>query len=400
MRGWAIALTHYEKKSLKLFLGTYLGSSFVLMLVISVLAFNYEKNEKIKMIRMDMDKMASKIASEVVALHMQTHGDYHNALSALISRYKDASIALFDSKKRVLYSNIPESADLIKNHKEAGFFSFKGEYYLITDETFAHLGVAKMLFKNSKPLHFSSLYRNMVLVFVVAFLCVIGVSVFLGRLFLKPIRNEITRIDHFLKNTTHELNTPMSALVLSLKTLEDNQQHRRIKIAIQRMSFLYRSLSYLVMQDIERESFVLLDLKALIIKENTLFSEMIDYHKLEFKSDLVGVELKAKEQDFLSLYSNLLMNAIKYSVMHGYIHIELTPEFLKVKNLGYEIPKDKITELSVRYARFNSSVLGYGIGLDLVKKVCEKYKMRLEIHSEPSLKGTFYENSFCIHFQG
>ncbi|EJC12202.1 histidine kinase-, DNA gyrase B-, and HSP90-like ATPase family protein [Helicobacter pylori Hp P-25] len=257
-----------------------------------------------------------------------------------------------------------------------------------------------MLFKNSKPLHFSSLYRNIVLVFVIAFLCVIGVSVFLGRLFLKPIRNEIIRIDHFLKNTTHELNTPMSALVLSLKTLEDSQQHRRIKIAIQRMSFLYRSLSYLVMQDIECESFVLLDLKALIIKENTLFSEMIDYHKLEFKSDLVGVELKAKEQDFISLYSNLLMNAIKYSVVNGYIHIELTPEFLKVENLGYEIPKDKIKDLSVRYARFNSSVLGYGIGLDLVKKVCEKYKMRLEIHSEPSLKGSFHENSFCIHFQG
>ncbi|GAA8458123.1 copper-sensing histidine kinase CrdS [Helicobacter pylori] len=376
-----------------------MGSSFVLMLVISVLAFNYEKNEKIKMIRMDMDKMASKIASEVVALHMQTHGDYQNALNALISRYKDASIALFDNKRRVLYSNIPESANLIKNHKEAGFFSFKGEYYLFSDETFAHLGVAKMLFKNSKPLHFSSLYRNIVLVFVVAFLCVIGVSVFLGRLFLKPIRNEITRIDHFLKNTTHELNTPMSALVLSLKTL-DNQQHRRIKIAIQRMSFLYRSLSYLVMQDIERESPMLLDLKALITKENTLFSEMIDYHKLEFKSDLVGVEIKAKEQDFISLYSNLLMNAIKYSVMHGYIHIELTHGFLKVKNLGYEIPKDKIAELSVRYARFNSSVLGYGIGLDLVKKVCEKYKMRLEIHSEPSLKGSFYENSFCVQFQG
>ncbi|GAA6870955.1 copper-sensing histidine kinase CrdS [Helicobacter pylori] len=377
-----------------------MGSSFVLMLVISVLAFNYEKNEKIKMIRMDMDKMASKLASEVVALHMQTHGDYQNALNALISRYKDASIALFDSKKRVLYSNIPESADLIKTHKETGFFNFKGEYYLFSDETFAHLGVAKMLFKNSKPIHFSSLYRNIVLVFVIAFLCVIGVSVFLGRLFLKPIRNEITRIDHFLKNTTHELNTPMSALVLSLKTLEDNQQHRRIKIAIQRMSFLYRSLSYLVMQDIERESLMLLDLKALIIKENTLFSEMIDYHRLEFKSDLVGVEIKAKEQDFISLYSNLLMNAIKYSVTHGYIHIELTHAFLKVKNLGYEIPKDKIAELSVRYARFNSSMLGYGIGLDLVKKVCEKYKMRLEIHSEPSLKGSFYENSFCVQFQG
>lgn len=96
------------------------------MLVISVLAFNYEKNEKIKMIRMDMDKMASKIASEIIQLHMQTHAGYHNALNALISRYKDASIALFDSKRRVLYSNIPESADLIRNHKEAGFLVLRG----------------------------------------------------------------------------------------------------------------------------------------------------------------------------------------------------------------------------------------------------------------------------------
>lgn len=97
-------------------------------------------------------------------------------------------------------------------------------------------------------------------------------------------------------------------------------------------------------------------------------------------------------------YSNLFMNVIKYSVMYGYIYIELMYEFLKVKNLGYEIFKDKIKDLSVCYACFNFSVLGYGIGLDLVKKVCEKYKMCLEIYSESFLKGMFYENLFCIYF--
>lgn len=40
------------------------------MLVISVLVFNYEKNEKIKMICMDMDKMVFKIVSEVIVLYM------------------------------------------------------------------------------------------------------------------------------------------------------------------------------------------------------------------------------------------------------------------------------------------------------------------------------------------
>ncbi|WP_275450037.1 sensor histidine kinase [Helicobacter cetorum] len=374
----------------------YLGSSFVLMLIISILIFNYEKDVQLKAIRMEMFQVASKMVSEVVALHMQTQINHKEALNTFISRHKDASMTLFDSRRRILYSTIPESLELIKEHRDIGFFNFRGAYYLITDKTFAHLGVAKILFKNSKPLNFSSLYRNIILVFAIAFLCVIGISIFLGRLFLKPIRNEITRIDNFLKNTTHELNTPMSALLLSLKTLEDNEQHRRIKIAIKRMSFLYRSLSYLVMQDIERELPVILDLKALITKENLLFSEIIAYHKLELKSELSVVKLKAREQDFISLYSNLIMNAIKYNVVHGYIHVELTPEFLKVKSLGHEIPKDKITELSVRYARFNSSVLGYGIGLDLVKKVCENYKMRLVIHSEPCLNSSFYENSFCI----
>ncbi|AFI05847.1 signal-transducing protein, histidine kinase [Helicobacter cetorum MIT 99-5656] len=377
-------------------MGVYLGSSFVLMLIISILIFNYEKDVQLKAIRMEMFQVASKMVSEVVALHMQTQINHKEALNTFISRHKDASMTLFDSRRRILYSTIPESLELIKEHRDIGFFNFRGAYYLITDKTFAHLGVAKILFKNSKPLNFSSLYRNIILVFAIAFLCVIGISIFLGRLFLKPIRNEITRIDNFLKNTTHELNTPMSALLLSLKTLEDNEQHRRIKIAIKRMSFLYRSLSYLVMQDIERELPVILDLKALITKENLLFSEIIAYHKLELKSELSVVKLKAREQDFISLYSNLIMNAIKYNVVHGYIHVELTPEFLKVKSLGHEIPKDKITELSVRYARFNSSVLGYGIGLDLVKKVCENYKMRLVIHSEPCLNSSFYENSFCI----
>ncbi len=354
---------------------------------------------QLRAMRIDMNATIHKATSEIIELHMQSHGKYQQALETFISHHTDLEIALFDSRHNILYSTIKNAKEIIKNHKDIGFYEIKNNYYLISDRTFAHLGVAKMLFKNSKPLNFSSLYRNIVLVFVVAFLCVIGISVFLGRLFLKPIRNEITRIDNFLKNTTHELNTPMSALLLSLKTLEDNEQHRRIKIAIKRMNFLYRSLSCLVMQDIERECPIILDLKALIMKENMLFSEIIAYHKLEFKSELAIVKFKAREQDFISLYSNLLMNAIKYNVVHGYIHIELTPEFLKVTNLGYEIPKDKIDELTIRYAHFNSSVLGYGIGLDLVKKVCESYKMRLVIHSEPCLNSSFYENSFCVVFE-
>lgn len=121
-----------------------------------------------------------------------------------------------------MYFNIFESVNLIKNYKEVGFFSFRGEYYLLSDEIFVYLGVVKMFFKNFKFLYFFFLYCNIVLVFVVVFLCVIGVFVFLGCLFLKFIRNEIICIDYFLKNIMYELNIFMSVLVLFLKILEDN----------------------------------------------------------------------------------------------------------------------------------------------------------------------------------
>ncbi len=369
------------------------------MLVISVLFFSYERNAQLVSMQENLRSLAHQITSEIIELHMQSHGKYQQALETFISHHKNTALALLDSKRRIMYSTIPEAQEIIDKHKEIGFYHFKDHYYLIGDRTFAHLGIAKILFKSPKPLNFSTLFFNIVLVFILAFLCVIITAVFLARLFLKPIRNEITRIDNFLKNTTHELNTPMSALLLSLKTLEDNKQHHRIKMAIKRISFLYRSLSFLVMQDINNEKPTSLDLKALILKENELFAEMIAYHKLEFKSELLEVKFKAKEQDFISLYSNLLMNAIKYNVINGHIHIELTPKFLKVKSLGHEIPKDKITELTLRYVRFNSSMLGYGIGLDLVKGVCENYKMRLVIHSEPYLNSSFYENSFCVEFR-
>lgn len=150
------------------------------------------------------------------------YGDYCNVLNVFILCYKDVFMAFFDSKKCVLYFNIYESVDLIKIYKEVGFFSFKGEYYFIIDEIFFYLGVVKMFFKNFKFLYFFFLYCNIVLVFVIVFLCMIGVFVFLGCLFLKFIRNEIICIDYFLKNIMYELNIFMSVLVLFLKILEDS----------------------------------------------------------------------------------------------------------------------------------------------------------------------------------
>ena len=80
---------------------------------------------------------------------------------------------------------------------------------------------------------------------------------------------------------------------------------------------------------------------------------------------------------------------IKYSNLGGLIEINLTQKKLEIANSGEGISsaiKDKIYD---RYTRFNKDQGGFGIGLNLVKKVCENNGISISCHSQENAKTTF-----------
>ena len=82
--------------------------------------------------------------------------------------------------------------------------------------------------------------------------------------------------------------------------------------------------------------------------------------------------------------TNLLTNAVKYNLEKGTLHLELNKDRLVVTNTG-EAPAMPVSDLLQRFARGNSHTDGLGLGLSMVKEICDKNGFGFEITFEKGI---------------
>lgn len=220
-----------------------------------------------------------------------------------------------------------------------------------------------------------------------SFLLIALISYLLVRVALKPLESKITMLNSFIKDFTHEINTPLSVILLSIEQLEkqqlDNTKFSRIKLAAKTLSQTYSDLIFLTFPDtISNEE------QKLLIKE--LVKERLEYFKLFFEQkkltlsvDLKGeASLMASKSKINKMLDNLISNAIKYNKKGGSITVKLDEKSLSIKDSGYGIDEKNLTKIFERYARFNNDQGGFGIGLNLVKSICKEYNIEISCSSK------------------
>ena len=96
----------------------------------------------------------------------------------------------------------------------------------------SHLVIARMI--DQEPID-NLLNMSIVFLFVAGiFFTVLGV--FLGRLFIAPMKESIENMNRFIEDTTHEFNTPISTILTNIELLdtlyecEGKQEMKRIEI--------------------------------------------------------------------------------------------------------------------------------------------------------------------------
>ncbi|GMT39081.1 Signal-transducing protein, histidine kinase CrdS [Helicobacter bizzozeronii] len=394
-------LNTYEKQSLRNFLGLYLGSSFVLMVVIALLFVAYAKNLLLENTKIRLQDQANKITQDVIEAHMQAIDE---PFKTLAHKHSHARFVLLDRHNRVLFNYHFGNATSLTFFSQAthfpSFWDKNNTFYLVDNKTFGHLGVHFVIVQEDHTRNlFAPLYKQVLLVFLCAFVCVGGIAIFLAQLFLKPLKDEVARIDAFSKDIAHELNTPIATLLMGAKALlkaEDNPKTRGILMSAQRIYHLYNQLAYIFMEDLRHEEVHLLDLQNLISVQINSFEPIANFYKLTLSHDLKPKTLKACEEDIVTLVGNLLMNAIKYNQPHGFVRVCLDQDLI-ITNSGRAIPPHKIEELTRRYIRIEGHTQGYGIGLDLVRRICDRYGFVLKITSTPNpTQPSQYENTFKV----
>ena len=100
------------------------------------------------------------------------------------------------------------------------------------------------------------------------------------------------------------------------------------------------------------------------------------------------------EYEFERVIDNTLSNAIKYSKASSEVNIFFGEEEGKVVILveDFGIGIEDTTKVFDAYYQQSNKKLGLGLGLNIVKEICDKYKIDIEVKSEKSLGTKFIFN--------
>lgn len=378
-----IDLTASEKSTFFRFLFLYLGSSFILAIMLAFFYFQNEKTLYYDLTKSNMQNEVSKISSKIIFAHM-TNNEFDKDYLLKTNDYK---ISFYNENKEKIFGNLDDEIDFTKT-----IMDYKKHFILIDSSTLGHLGVYYIAIKeNLFYEQISKLKMNIVFIFLLIYSFIAIIGFYLAKLFLKPIKDERIKLNNFIKDTTHELNTPISAILMSTETTNLNEkQIQRIRLSAKRISEIYEDLTYVFLQNKQNKNTLeIVDLKNLIIEQLEYFTPLASKKSIDIKLQLEQFEYKINKDDFIRLFNNLISNAIKYNKIAGTIEITLKNNELIIKDTGIGISKDKLKDIYKRYYRATNEQGGFGIGLSIVNQICNNYNIKIEVNSQLKQGTTF-----------
>ena len=375
-----------EKSSLYRFLLIYIGSSLLLLAIGLVISFRYEKHNLIDSQNSLLKAQSRVLVSELRELHKSKEYELSYPV------HKDFSSAIYDIDGNYIFGDFhPESAFLDKE-----FYQKENMLFYVQKVSPYYMGSAYIVTKkvvDSEPIN--SMKVRLIMAFMVATLFITLISYWLGKLFLSPMRNSITLLDDFIKDTTHELNTPVSTILTNAELLksfypqiQDSKELLRIESASKRLSRIYDDLAYIRLNHQRNRNIVRVNVSDFLKDRIDYFKPILDAKGINFTHKISeNIFLEIDKEDITRIVDNLLGNAIKYTMTSGDIELTLNEDYLRIEDNGIGIDEDSKKEVLERFVRANKSEGGFGLGLSIVVDIVKYYNFDIELESELN-KGT------------
>jgi len=298
---------------------------------------------------------------------------------SIFSKMRICSLNLKCDEFEIGFAPVDEEK-LYKLHKDENALS---SYFSIPNSTKNSL---KVYFLNDKyNLEVQKLKDEMLLNFlmVLAFVSILSFAFAVYALY--PLKNALRLTEEFIKDILHDFNTPLSTLRLNSVMLEEeigeNSKVKRIKNSVQNILNLQSNLrSYLHNHSSQKEKF---DLKELL--EDSVGMIEKNFKNLEFSVEVKERNLNTNRDAFTRIVDNLLTNAAKYNKRDGKVILKEENGILYIEDSGKGIKKP-----SRVFDRFyKEQERGIGIGLHIVKKLCDELDIEISLKSEVD-KGTVF----------
>lgn len=375
-------MSEYEKKSLAKFLGLYLGSAFVFITVIALLLYFIKIENVAELGRQKLKNASSSISADIIDSHMRG-GEYR------IPQQSEFKVALIGNEDKIIYSNLTALPPL-----KPGFYEKDQLTWVIDGSPRLHHGVkyviteADLLSGEKREAVYTSFF-----VWLSSMLLVVALAFKLSRQFLAPIRQEIDKLDDFVKASAHELNTPITALVLSLdglkKEVTDPSKIEHLKASAKMLSKIYEDLTYYLQREMQRKNEEWIDFLQLCTQKAVFYGKLGAAKNISVQVSGESFIYRIDTAAASRLIDNLLSNAVKYSKQNGNVKITVAQNMIEIEDDGIGIDEAARAQIFQKFKRATASGGGFGLGLYIVKTICDDYKIKIELSGEEGVGSKF-----------
>jgi len=226
------------------------------------------------------------------------------------------------------------------------------------------------------------LFREFAFVIVV----IVVLSILFSLYTLSPLRRSLRLTEEFIKDILHDFNTPLASLRLNSSMLKreigENRKIMRMESNIENILSLQENLRcYLFDHEMQQEA---LALRSFI--ESSVDDIQKSYPHITYHIDIPqSIKLQTNKKAFGRIIDNLLSNASKYNKSNGKVEITYKNSRLVVADTGKGIKNTK--KIFQRF--YKEQDRGIGVGLHIVKKLCDELNIGIEVESEVGVGSRF-----------
>ena len=373
-----------SKSETRTIIGFSLIYSILVLVILGVITFLYYQFKKDLMLQ-DVRQTLQNYSNTQIANLKELHINIDK--SDIYPRDERFNSAIYDSSKKKIFSTL-----LMGDVKLDEVIYLKDGYiHLIKEPESYYLGSKYVIVEiEDDNIWFANIKYKMLFWFLFSFILLLFVGYFIAKLFLKPMRESIQMLDRFIKDTTHELNTPIAAILSNIQMINKDNIDEKLAKKINRIEIGAKTISNIY----EDLTFVSLNNQIISNNEKLYFSQIlnqrVDFFKSIASSKKIEFILDIKENVFIvcdvkklsKLIDNILSNAIKYNKFQGFIKVTLKDKILIIEDSGKGMSKDNLSNLFTRYKRFDKSVGGFGIGLNIVSLIAKEYDLKIDVISK------------------
>lgn len=220
-------------------------------------------------------------------------------------------------------------------------------------------------------------------------------TLFFIKISMKPLERVNRYLNIFFNDAMHELKTPLGVMQLNLEILksqENTKVLKRLYNSMQNMSLIYEDIEYHIKHTHVKYTSETIDFSYFLKDRIDIFRDLAIVKHIsieEFIEENIYVTINRVELQ--RIIDNTLSNAIKYSAKHTLIQVFL---YNNGKNIIFSVLDEGVgikdtKKIFERYKREDTVKGGFGIGLSIVKYICDKNNIMIHVTTKKNQGSRF-----------